>query len=125
MKPECTKNINVPESREIAATAAGDADLRTGPVGMVQHEHGPAAFAAFNGAHEPRRSSPDDNDVFFNVHGMRITPIVRKNKRFDEIGLRQNCRFVRRVWETRLVFYSRILSTTVKPQGDKNNDFVT
>jgi len=51
------------EIGKIAASAAGDQDLGADPVGMVEQQHSPTALAGSQGAHEPRRTGAQDDDV--------------------------------------------------------------
>ncbi len=48
---------------EVAAAAAGDADLLAGGRGVVEQQHAPAALGRLNGAHQPRRAGADHQDI--------------------------------------------------------------
>ena len=51
------------EVGEIAAPAAGDADLLAGRARMVDHQHRAPAPARLDGAHHPGRARADHHDV--------------------------------------------------------------
>ncbi len=48
---------------EIAAAAAGDEDLLANAIGMFEHRHAPSALAGFDGAHQPRGSGAEHDDI--------------------------------------------------------------
>jgi hypothetical protein len=54
--------------REIAASAAGDTYLGPCSLSMVDHQDGPAALAAFDGAQKARCTGTNDDNVFFYFH---------------------------------------------------------
>ena len=52
-----------PEIGEVAAPAARDQDLLADRVGMIEHQHAPAALAGAQRAHQPGRATAGDDDV--------------------------------------------------------------
>ena len=71
---------------EVAASAAGNQDLLADALGALQHYHTSSALAGFDGAHEPRRSAAQDDDVKLLLHSfpasaglevMSTLPLIR------------------------------------------------
>ena len=54
---------------EVAAPAAGDADLLAGVLGMVEHQHRAAALAGFDAGHEAGGAGAEDDHVIM-LHGV-------------------------------------------------------
>jgi len=52
---------------EVAAAAAGDEDLLSRPVGVVEHEGAPSAPSRFDGAHQTGRACAQYEDIGVSV----------------------------------------------------------